>query len=539
MKKIILLSVAFCLFAATPMSAQRSVSTKDIKSLVQKKKLKDIHAQKAVAKASDNVVLFEDFSKFTAGSEATPDTLDLSLADEGWISSQYTTEDGWWGVAIYQAGGKVYIGIDLDYEETGTLETPLLDLSGNSGNFTVKVKAKSTNEDGDYLAVYAYDEETMGDEYYVYDYVEITNDWAEYTFNLSGGMDGVWIGFYASDYEVFVDDIQVISGTASGLSAPVALDPTNITATGFTANWSEVEDATGYELSIYTREGPAEITSLSEDFSACSGKGGNDDEWKGNIASNKIPAEYENAGWEFTKVYAASSCIKAGTGDIQGIVTTPALGLNGNAVLTFKSGAWDGNSEKTTLLLSISGGGELSVSSVTLVKGAFTEYSVNITGGTANSKITFKGEAASNSRFFLDNVLVKQGGAAAVPITGSPFTVATTSYNATGLTTGTVYYYTVKAKNETEVSAVSNEKSATPVPTTGIKDNEIANFNTFVSNGSLIINASGKNEVRVYNMMGQLMFKKQIINNATIPVGNLSSGAYIVTVGNKTTKVIL
>jgi hypothetical protein len=56
------------------------------------------------------------------------------------------------------------------------------------------------------------------------------------------------------------------------------------------------------------------------------------------------------------------------------------------------------------------------------------------------------------------------GGESAAPVNGT-VPVTTTSYIVTGLTTGTVYYFTVKAVNAYGPSAASNEASATPVAT--------------------------------------------------------------------------
>ena len=73
-------------------------------------------------------------------------------------------------------------------------------------------------------------------------------------------------------------------------------------------------------------------------------------------------------------------------------------------VLTFKAGAWDNSKEQTTLVLTINNGGSLSVSSVTMQKGQWTEYTVNISNATENTTITFAGKNDKNSRFLLDDV---------------------------------------------------------------------------------------------------------------------------------------
>ena len=197
------------------------------------------------------------------------------------------------------------------------------------------------------------------------------------------------------------------------------------------------------------------------------GWGGNDDYWYGNIASATAGLAEYLAGWTVTKGFKGDNCIKMGIGDTQGVLQTPALGLNGNATLTFRAGAWDVYGEKTELLLEITGGGTLEKSSVQMVLGAFTNYSIKITGGTATTKVTFKGKTASNSRFFLDDVVITQRNLVNTPVAGSPFTVSgATSKAINGLNPGTEYFYTVKAKKANVISEASNEISATTLATT-------------------------------------------------------------------------
>ena len=76
--------------------------------------------------------------------------------------------------------------------------------------------------------------------------------------------------------------------------------------------------------------------------------------------------------------------------------------LNGSAVLTFRAGAWDAKNDGIVLNLSATGG-TLTPSTVEMVKGNFTDFTVNVTG-TGEMTITF---ASTKGRFFLDEVLVK------------------------------------------------------------------------------------------------------------------------------------
>lgn len=151
-----------------------------------------------------------------------------------------------------------------------------------------------------------------------------------------------------------------------------------------------------------------------ESFDKNDGTGGNDGQWNGNIATNDI--QYDVAGWTCENEKGANKCARFGA-STKGKATTPALtGLGGDAVLTFKAGAWNIEKEKTTLNISITNG-TLDKTSVDLKKGEFTEYTINITGADATSKITFEAAVDKNNRFFLDEVKVKQVAVATPTIT--------------------------------------------------------------------------------------------------------------------------
>ena len=131
------------------------------------------------------------------------------------------------------------------------------------------------------------------------------------------------------------------------------------------------------------------------------GDGGNDGEWKGPVANSTFYPD--NDGWLADKAYGAYECAKFGTGSIAGKATTPAIAIDGEVILTFRSGAWDGRSDGTTLNLSVSNG-TISQSSVTMKKGEFTDYELTITAS-GSVAITF---STTLGRFFLDEVVVKK-----------------------------------------------------------------------------------------------------------------------------------
>ena len=216
---------------------------------------------------------------------------------------------------------------------------------------------------------------------------------------------------------------------------------------------------------------------FTETFDQCASVGGNDGGWEKVNPSGEILTD--NEGWMFENGSAAYQCARFGTAKKMGSATTPSIPLSGNGTLTFRAGAWMKDAQE--LILSAEGA-TLDVEGVTLSnQGAFTDYTVPITGATGNVKITFKGAGASKSRFFLDDVVVTATGAAtkkaaglefsttsATAVVGQPFTAPTLSnpnnlavtYSssdenvATVAADGTV---TIKAAGTTTIKATSEE----------------------------------------------------------------------------------
>lgn len=216
---------------------------------------------------------------------------------------------------------------------------------------------------------------------------------------------------------------------------------------------------------------------FTETFDQCASVGGNDGGWEKVNPSGEILTD--NEGWMFENGSAAYQCARFGTAKKMGSATTPSIALSGNGTLTFRAGAWMKDAQE--LILSAEGA-TLDVEGVTMSnQGAFTDYTVPITGATGNVKITFKGAGASKSRFFLDDVVVTATGAAtkkaaglefsttsATAVVGQPFIAPTLSnpnnlavtYSssdenvATVAADGTV---TIKAAGTTTIKATSEE----------------------------------------------------------------------------------
>lgn len=115
-------------------------------------------------------------------------------------------------------------------------------------------------------------------------------------------------------------------------------------------------------------------------------------------------------GWTGGKVYTYTGKIKMGSSSGLGWVMTPAIDLSGDDgefTLSFDATAWNGDS--TTLKVYVD-------ETLYLVRGLnnsndydnLDHFILNLTGGTATTKIKFEGNQSGKGRFFLDNVVISR-----------------------------------------------------------------------------------------------------------------------------------
>lgn len=329
-----------------------------------------------------------------------------------------------------------------------------------------------------------------------------------------------------------------------------------------------------------------------ESFDKNDGTGGNDGKWSGNIAADDI--QYDVAGWTFINAKGANKCARIGTGS-KGTATTPALtGLDGDAVLTFKAGAWNIEKENTTLNISITNG-TLDKTSVVLKKGEFTEYTINITRADATSKIKFEAAEDKNNRFFLDEVkvvaivkepiIVKEPtatlGFTAAEINERPWLAAndivlteevtevkdascvklnceggaqieytlvsaeTGSSTATvesgaeivGLIKGEVYELTVCAVKGGYKSASRQYTFIITGSTSSVSSMSSEGVKVFAAEGGVEVVAEEATDVAVYTAAGQLVRQARVAEGSTLV--NVAPGFYVVRANGTATKVIV
>ncbi|MCM1096010.1 MAG: carboxypeptidase-like regulatory domain-containing protein, partial [Terasakiella sp.] len=219
--------------------------------------------------AAGRVIFTEDFSRMTAGSEATPDP----AAIVGDIPETLTAKPGWQGASIHQAGGCVYID---SYQltqggQTMTvhyIDTPLLGLGASTPNITVRLRARSANAAGDTFYVLNALSDGSQVSTVSHEQLAITGQWAEYSVILTGCSAGTYLELQSDSHPVYIDDIVVEEIPA--LATPKVRPATDITADGYTARWDAVADATGYMLTpsiIRTSTGLDPYYIIDTDFS--------------------------------------------------------------------------------------------------------------------------------------------------------------------------------------------------------------------------------------------------------------------------------
>lgn len=190
------------------------------------------------AAALDGIV-WEDFAKFTTGTEDSPD-METVLCDEktGLLNQEYTQMPGWLGRGVWSAGNVAYM------DEYPVLATPPADLSDNQGTFKVYFRARSKDVKGEiqvgnapWDAAYLTNAEVIA----------ITNEWKDYVVPLSGGTTKEVVEITGSEF--FIDDIRIV---CEGIQPPKILPCTEFTGETVVLNWEEMEEGTdSYIVDLY------------------------------------------------------------------------------------------------------------------------------------------------------------------------------------------------------------------------------------------------------------------------------------------------
>ena len=126
------------------------------------------------------------------------------------------------------------------------------------------------------------------------------------------------------------------------LATPTALPATQVTASGFTAQWQKVEGATSYEVQLTAtgnNEGSIEESILLDEnfkgFNNGKTQDGNQD------VANKLDEYTQTTGWTGLKLFTTPrNEVKMGSSSVAGRLTTPAVGPSTGAITGVVAARW-------------------------------------------------------------------------------------------------------------------------------------------------------------------------------------------------------
>ncbi len=338
-------------------------------------------------------------------------------------------------------------------------------------------------------------------------------------------------------------------GGADAVVAPVATAATEVTSTGFTANWSPVENAVSYTLYVDRKLPSAggDIL-LSEDFANC--KKSDPNNLGGTNSFKNLSSEYfQTPGWSGKYLYTEVGEIKLGNSSNGGTLRTPAIDLSGcDGTFTVCFDAKKYGSD-TSVKMKVYLEGDEANAQTTKSLGEKTTYTMTFTGGTADSKIILASISDSGKkRAYLDNIVVYSGevqpDAIAKPaadntewpmeITG----ITENFYMFSNLDRGYVYSYKVKAVNvDNEESDYSNVVKVDLSESTGICDLPEMSARVYAVDGNIVVESETVQPVEVINLMGQVVVTSEVSGRAVLSVP--AAGIYIVRCDSMVTRCVV
>lgn len=185
--------------------------------------------------AQEEVVIDENFSAFTEGSESKPATTDIS----GYSGKLYKTI-GWNGSKVYEAGGMLKVA------DGGKLTTPYMRNMSKTSNIKVTFDVRSLADYGGGVVLkLGY---SKSETFFVYD-----SEWHTMTaiFENASPTNSLEFNPYLAAEGILIDNVKVIASDDL-VAAPEALQPLAADETSFTARWKSVSGAT-YLLDVYTK----------------------------------------------------------------------------------------------------------------------------------------------------------------------------------------------------------------------------------------------------------------------------------------------
>lgn len=202
------------------------------------------------------VLIDEDFSRLTAGTEDEPDTEnlvnslgDLKQPDLFHTYSATLAYRTWGGEGLYSAGGALAI------RDGWFLNTPAGDMGGEvTLTFRARLTEGATSADGQgAMDLILLSRKSLID--YERRQIDLTPEWQTFSFTSTrGSYEATGLQFMCNTTAtVLLDDIHLTQRKQS-IAAPKAQEPIDADEYAFTAVWQPTTDATSYLLDVYSKE---------------------------------------------------------------------------------------------------------------------------------------------------------------------------------------------------------------------------------------------------------------------------------------------
>ena len=247
------------------------------------------------------------------------------------------------------------------------------------------------------------------------------------------------------------------------LATPTALPATQVTASGFTAQWQKVEGATSYEVQLTAtgnNEGSIEESILlDENF-----KGFNNGKTQDGTqdVANKLDEYTQTAGWTGLKLFTTPrNEVKMGSSSVAGRLTTPAISPSNDVITVVIVARWFNEKDNKLQIGYSEGDGQAELLGEATLENEDAYFAVPIEELSEDCQVVL----FSSNRAYVSRVIVLDGTfsdddlstlfkapvktigkrAQAHKSKSQTVTTAATAYTFTNLTTDATYTYRVRA----------------------------------------------------------------------------------------------
>lgn len=271
---------------------------------------------------------------------------------------------------------------------------------------------------------------------------------------------GVAVGKPITDIKL-ENSVITFSFMRGVVDAPAVLAATDITDSGFTANWVAVNDAVEYTVELekiaQVTDGAGDVAVLlEEDFVGCT---------KANESLKSLDNYLSTDGWTGSSLYGEAGVIRVGASSSAGSLKTPKLNKNGAVTVSFSVTNYNVSDTGSMLTVSAVGSNGVVIESTTIAATSSwvsKELEFNVAGDFYIEFSTIN--STGKKRVKIDNIVVYYKSSYSTEIV-DVVTVGATSYTFTGLEGGGVYRYRVSASDGYGSSAFSAYESVAILPT--------------------------------------------------------------------------